>query len=79
MACGKPVIGSECTAIPETIGDGGLTFAPCNEQELARLIVKILEDKDLYQRFSNAGLRRAKQFTFENFERSVNSVLEMCE
>ncbi len=79
MACGKPVIGSACTAIPETIGDGGLTFAPCDEQELARLTVRILEDKGLYRRLSDAGLRRAKLFTPANFERSVNDVLEMCE
>jgi glycosyltransferase involved in cell wall biosynthesis len=79
MACGKPVIGSACTAIPETIGEGGLTFSPCNEQELAQQIVSMLEDKDLYRRLSHAGLRRAKLYSFENFERSVNSILEMCE
>ncbi|WP_174591724.1 glycosyltransferase family 4 protein [Methanocella conradii] len=79
MACGKPVIGSACTAIPETIGEGGIVFSPCDEQALAQLIVRILDDKDLYRHLSDAGLRRAKQFTFENFERSVNNVLEMCE
>jgi hypothetical protein len=50
-----------------------------HEQELARQIVTMLEDKDLYRCLSDAGLTRAKQFTFDNFERSVNSVLEMCE
>lgn len=78
MACGRPVIGSACTALPETIGDGGLTFPPEDHAELARQIVRVLDDRELYRKLAAAGKARAEQFSYRNFERSVNEIIEMC-
>lgn len=78
MACGTPVIGSACTAIPETIGDAGLSFPPEDQAELARLIVMVLSDRELSQKLAAAGKARAEQFSYSNFEQSVNSIIEMC-
>ncbi len=44
-ASGKPVVGAAATALPETIGPGGLTFAPGNVSELAEKIANLLEAK----------------------------------
>lgn len=44
-ASGKPVIGVAATALPETIGPGGLTFEPGNVTDLAEKISILLEAK----------------------------------
>ncbi|HET9223690.1 MAG TPA: glycosyltransferase, partial [Roseiflexaceae bacterium] len=43
QACGKPVVGTAATALPETIGAGGLTFQPRDHADLARQILAVLE------------------------------------
>src|SRR5262249_32930755 len=42
MACGCPVIASRSAALPETVGDAGLTFAPGDVDDLARQIRRVL-------------------------------------
>src|SRR5690606_4778955 len=41
MANGLPVVGSHITALPETIGDGGLTFTPEDPVDLAQKVIQI--------------------------------------
>jgi O-antigen biosynthesis protein len=45
MACGTPVVGAHATALPETIGAGGLTFAPEDPADLAAKVLLILESR----------------------------------
>jgi O-antigen biosynthesis protein len=42
MACGVPVVGAHATALPETIGDAGLTFMPEDPDDLAAKALEIL-------------------------------------
>ncbi|HWY88845.1 MAG TPA: glycosyltransferase [Gemmataceae bacterium] len=42
MACGLPVIAARATALPETTGDAGLTFAPGDADDLALHIRRVL-------------------------------------
>lgn len=42
MACGKPVVGAHATALPETIGTGGLTFPPGDVKALAEAVSTLL-------------------------------------
>lgn len=42
MACGVPVVGADATALPETIGTGGLTFCPEDSADLAEKVLTIL-------------------------------------
>ncbi len=43
MACGLPVVGAHATALPETIGDAGLTFRPQDPSDLAAKVIEVLE------------------------------------
>ena len=43
MACGVPVVGAHATALPETIGAGGLTFRPQDPADLAEKVLAILD------------------------------------
>lgn len=42
MASGVPVVGAHATALPETIGSGGLTFRPEDPADLAEKVLSIL-------------------------------------
>lgn len=42
MACGRPAVGANTTALPETIGPGGLTFEPQNPAALAQRLLELL-------------------------------------
>ncbi|HET9223860.1 MAG TPA: glycosyltransferase [Roseiflexaceae bacterium] len=45
QACGRPVVGAHATALPETIGPGGLTFRPRDHADLARKVLELLENR----------------------------------
>ncbi len=42
MACGVPVVAARATALPETVGDAGLTFRPEDADDLARQLRRVL-------------------------------------
>jgi glycosyltransferase involved in cell wall biosynthesis len=47
MACGTPVITSNCSSLPETVGDAAVMVDPNNIEELAYEMEKVLSDEML--------------------------------
>jgi hypothetical protein len=45
MACGRPVVAAATTALPETVGPGGLTFQPDDPADLARQVLRLLHSR----------------------------------
>jgi O-antigen biosynthesis protein len=45
MAAGVPVIAARSAAMPETVGDAGLTFVPENADDLAANLRRVLDDR----------------------------------
>jgi glycosyltransferase involved in cell wall biosynthesis len=43
MAAGRPVVATDATALPETVGDAGLLFPPEDAEAMAEQVVRILE------------------------------------
>lgn len=78
MASGKPVIGSNCTAIPETIGGGGLVFMPGDPHDLAIKVVNLLGDQNAYRKMTSVGLKQASNYSPDKFEKAVNTLVEKC-
>jgi len=76
MACGKPVVGADTTAIPFTLGDAGLTFPPEDAEELADKVVQVLTSEELYARLVAKGLERAQMFSLERYEQQLDCVLQ---
>jgi glycosyltransferase involved in cell wall biosynthesis len=58
MACQVPVIGSDCGAIPELIGDGGLVFPSGDESRLAAHIKALFDDPGLRKAMGARGRQR---------------------
>src|SRR5207253_416375 len=42
LACGTPVVAARAAALPETVGDAGLTFAADDPADLARQVRRVL-------------------------------------
>jgi glycosyltransferase involved in cell wall biosynthesis len=61
MASGVPVIGSTCGAIPEVIGDAGLTFPDGDADALAEALRRMVSDPELRQHLARAGRQRVEQ------------------
>jgi len=59
MACGIPIVAANCATAPEIVGDCGLLFEPSNPQDLAEKTLRLLTDKQLCQKLSNVGKRKA--------------------
>ena len=64
LACGKAVIGSNIGGIKEIITDDvGLLIDPNDSTDLANAIDKILQDKDLLNKFKSNARNRANDFS----------------
>lgn len=58
MSCKVPVIGSDCGAIPELIGDGGLVFRAGDDIQLAAHIKALFDDPVLRESLGVRGRQR---------------------
>jgi len=64
MACQAVVVGARCGAIPEVIGDAGLTFAEGDPADLRAQLQRLLEDPGLRLELAQKGRQRVlDQFT----------------
>jgi len=79
MAAGKPVIGTNVGGIPEIIEDGvtGLLVPPHSPGELAKAIIKLLQDPDLARRMGEAGRERARgRFALERHVSGIQRIYD---
>lgn len=66
MACGIPVITSNCSSLPEVAGKGGILVSPSHPQEITEAILHLENDSDFYRQQSAYGLKRIKQFSWKH-------------
>ena len=62
MASGVPTITSFGSSLEEVAGEGALLIDPADTGSIAAALEKVLADRELRQRLSAAGVRRAGQF-----------------
>lgn len=65
MACGTPVVTADNSSLPEAVGDAALMVTAEDVEALASSILQLLTHKDQWTRLRDAGLERARQFTWE--------------
>ena len=68
MSFGCPVITSKVASLPEVCGDAALYVNPYNVEDLSNKLQQILTDRDLRDRLSKAGKRRAEFFSLDNYK-----------
>ena len=65
MACGAPVLASDASALPETVGDAGELFTPGDPGLLARSIATLIARPERLADLRARGLARAAGFTWD--------------
>ncbi len=64
MASGVPAIGARTSSITEIVGDAGLLFDPNDDDELARHLISVMDDRPMRDTLFLKGKERAAQFTW---------------
>lgn len=76
MACGCPVVTSNNSSLPETVGDAGIMVDAHNIDSLAGAIHSLLSNESLRQRMIKKGLERVRLFSWEKTARETLKVYE---
>ena len=71
MACGTPVVASDCTSLPEVLGDAAVLVDPLASDELTAALVQVCDDAELRRRLIERGLRRAAEFRWDRSAREA--------
>jgi glycosyltransferase involved in cell wall biosynthesis len=73
MACGTPVLLQRSAAVEEVCGDAAEYVA--NASELAPALARLLDDPDRRQQLRDAGLERARMFSWDECARRMLALL----
>jgi glycosyltransferase involved in cell wall biosynthesis len=65
MACGRAVIGSNTSSVPEVIGRDDALFDPFDDDAIARKIENVLTDDAFRAGLEQYGIEQAKKFSWE--------------
>lgn len=76
MACGTVPIVSNLSSLPEITGEVGLLIDPHDTDTIADALKKVLTDSAWCKEQSKAGIQRAKQFTWAETARIVQSTYQ---
>jgi len=76
MACGTAVITSAVASLPEVAGDAALLVDPDDVDALHDALRRLLVDRSYREGYAQAGLARAKTFTWEQTARKTLAVYE---
>ena len=76
MACGTPVITSNCSSLPETVGDAAILIDPNNTAALADEIERVLTDETMRSKLINKGLIHVRSHTWENAAKKMIQVFD---
>lgn len=74
MACGKAVLCSNTSAMPEVADGAGLLFHPHAPLEMERAMRDVLIDSELRSRMERLGLQRASLFSWQKSARATLDV-----
>jgi len=76
MAHGTPVVTSNCSSLPEVVGNAAMLVNPENVFEISRALHMVLTDQELRERMKTAGRERAKHFSWDVSAKKMLAVYE---
>lgn len=79
MSFGLPVIAHADSAVPETLGDGGILINKKNAGETLTQIYNLLNDQKMHDHYSKKAIERSKDFNWrkitQNFYNNLNTII----
>lgn len=78
MACGTPVISTDCTSGPAEIitsGKDGILVPPADEEAMAEAMLGLLSDEEKRKNYSEAAKRRVQEFGVDRIIRQYCELL----
>ncbi len=76
MILNKPIVTSDLSFARDICGDAAIYFNPLDAKSIVNTIIRLLNDKDLYQSLIEMGRRRVSEF-YTPYERA-KAYLEIC-
>ncbi|MBK4733381.1 glycosyltransferase [Noviherbaspirillum pedocola] len=76
MSCGKAVIASNKSSLPEVIGWSDALFDPFDTRAITDKIVQVLTDENFRKDLERHGIEQAKQFSWHNSARLAIDAIE---
>ena len=76
QAFGTPVVSSNCCAIPEVCGDGGIYPEPGDSHAAADAMAKLLTDEVAWRQLSDAAVHNAAKYRWDVCTRPLANMLE---
>jgi glycosyltransferase involved in cell wall biosynthesis len=74
MACGRPVICSNTSSLPEVVGDAGVLVSPFDVDGLADAIGELIADPDRREHLGQLGQARSREFSWNASARRLLDV-----
>lgn len=76
MQFGAPTLASNSSSIPEVVGDSAIMISPGNTEIWAQTMVRLIKDKSLRTRLSEASRVRVQSFSWKNSAFSLLSLYD---
>jgi glycosyltransferase involved in cell wall biosynthesis len=76
MRCGVPVITSNVSSLPEIGQDAALYVDPYSEEDIARQMRRLIENKELNDALVKKGFDRANKFSWERMAQETLKIYE---
>ncbi len=78
MQCATPVVTSNVSSIPEIVGDACIQINPYSTDQISDAILSLLDNENLWQRYSLMGLEKAKEYSWVNTAEKTYEVYKKC-
>lgn len=78
MSAGTPVVTSNCSSLPEVVGDEVVTYNPTDDDGISQGIIKIVSDQYFWEKQSRQLLERSKKFDWPEISQAVLEVLQQA-
>ena len=78
MACGTPVLVSDRSSLPEVVSDAGLLSDPFDIDQMASLMLRVIESSETRRSLQIKGIERAAQFSWKKCADQTIEVYKMA-
>lgn len=76
MKCGVPVVASNRSCYPETLGNGAMLVNPERPHDVARACLRILTDENVCEHLKTEGKVKAGKYTWNNTAQQMSEFFE---